>query len=49
MVENMLSLLRAMRSTRHLSTIASEQLRHAGYQDGERLPRTASHWTNFRR
>jgi hypothetical protein len=49
MVEHMLTLLRSLRAHRPHPTIASEQLRFAGYQDGERLPRTASHWTNFRR
>jgi hypothetical protein len=49
MVENMLVLLRTLRSNRTHTTIVNEQLRHAGYQDGERLPRTVSHWTNFKR
>jgi hypothetical protein len=49
MVESMLALVRTLRPNRSHTTIVSEQLRHAGYHDGERLPRTVSHWANARR
>lgn len=49
MVTIMLARLRSWRQPQNLSSLLTQQLRHAGYQDGERLPRTLSHWTNSRR
>jgi hypothetical protein len=49
MVENMLALLRTLRTTRTRTALVMEKLRHASDQDGERVPRTVSHWANARR
>lgn len=46
MVETMLAALRFVRGTRFDVAPIDERLRIAGYADGERRPRRASHWAN---
>lgn len=46
MVETMLASLRAAKTLQLNVSTLSQRLRHAGYADGERLPRRESHWAN---